>query len=147
MNRGPTFDTNYINYAESTRWLRKASEQGYISSMNNLGVLYQMGWGVEKNLEEAVKWYRTAAEQGEPKAQANLGLMYQDGAGINKDLVQAYKWFILSAEQGDVVGKHYFTDYNLHHRVTTNELDEAQRMAREFRVQLGENKFANASGH
>jgi hypothetical protein len=145
MNRGPVNDTNHINYAEAAKWLHKAADQDFVPAMNNLGVLYQMGWGVDKNLEEAVRWYRTAAEKGEPKAQANLGLMYQDGSGVGADLVQAYKWFLLSAEQHDVVGKHYFEDYNLHHRVTAEQMAQAQKMAAEFRARLVKNKFARAN--
>jgi TPR repeat protein len=101
--------------------------------MNNLGFLYQNGYGVPKDYSEAVRWYRTAAEKGEAKAQANLGLMYQDGAGVPLDLVQAYKWFTLSADQGDVLGKHYFDDYNEHQRLTTKQLADAQQMVVEFR--------------
>ena len=66
--------------------------------MNNLGVLLQMGRGVEKSLErKQSSGYAQAAEEGESKAQANLGLMSGIAAGVKQDLVQAYKWFILSA--------------------------------------------------
>jgi TPR repeat protein len=126
-------DQRPVNYAESARWLRKAAEQGYAASMNNLGFLYQQGFGVEKNLREAARWYRTAAEKGEAKAQANLGVMYQDGAGVDTDLIEAYKWFTLSAEQGDVVGKHFFDDYNQHRRLNSEQLAKAQQRVAEFR--------------
>ena len=62
--------------------------------------------------------------------------MYQDGAGVPHDFVQAYKWFKLSAEQGDAVGKHFFQDYNLYHRLTPAQLAEAERLAAEFRGQM-----------
>jgi TPR repeat protein len=64
---------------------------------------------------------------------------------VGADLVQAYKWFILSAEQQDVVGKHYFEDYNLHHRVTAEQMAQAQKMAAEFRARLRNAKHRSAS--
>ena len=34
----------------------------------NLGLMYENGLGVSKNLRDAVKWYRMAAKQGNKKA-------------------------------------------------------------------------------
>jgi TPR repeat protein len=99
---------------------------------------------VKKDLQQALKWYRLAAQKDEAMAQANLGLMYQDGAGVPPDMIQAYKWFSLSAEQGNVVGKHSFDDYNEHHRLTTNQLAEAERMVAEFHAQTRTNQPASA---
>lgn len=145
MNHGAIDDTNYVNYGESAKWLGRAAGQGYVPAMNNLGFLYQTGWGVGKNLEEAVKWYRTAAEKDDAKAQANLGLMYQDGLGVTKDLVQAYKWFYLSAEQKDVVGRHCLDDYKHNHALTEDQMAEGRRMAAEFRAKLSSNKTTSSN--
>jgi hypothetical protein len=46
------------------KWYTKAAEQGYEQAQHNLGVCYDNGTGVEKDMNEAVKWYTKAAEQG-----------------------------------------------------------------------------------
>ena len=81
--------------------LRKAAEQGLASAQNNLGVAYDNGEGVAKDLVEAVKWYGKAAEQGNAKAQFNLGVAYRNGEGVAKDVVEAVKWYGKAAEQGN----------------------------------------------
>jgi predicted aspartyl protease len=44
-------------------WFRKAAEQGLARAQYNLGVMYDEGQGVPKNVEAALLWYRLAAEQ------------------------------------------------------------------------------------
>ena len=51
---------------------RRAAEHGYARAQFNLGVRYENGLGVNKDVEEAVKWYRKAAEQGYAPAQEKL---------------------------------------------------------------------------
>ena len=81
--------------------LKNAAEKGVVEAQYNLGVCYEFGKGVEKDLSEAVKWYRKAAEQGDAMAQYNLGILYFEGSGVDKNLPEAAKWFRKSAEQGD----------------------------------------------
>ncbi|MBF0460152.1 MAG: caspase family protein [Magnetococcales bacterium] len=52
--------------------VRKAAEQGDAKAQFNLGVLYENGTGVRKDVAEAVNWYRKAAEQGHEAARTNL---------------------------------------------------------------------------
>ena len=77
---------------------RPLAEQGNARAQNNLGVMYENGKGVERDLSEAVKWWRKAARQGYPDAQYNLGAMYYNGRGVEKDYVRAYMWKSLAAE-------------------------------------------------
>lgn len=53
------------NYALAAEWYTKAAEQGLAEAQKNLGLLYQNGQGVEKNLPEAIKWVKKAADQGD----------------------------------------------------------------------------------
>ena len=80
---------------------RHAAEHGYARAQFNLGVRYENGLGVSKDMGEAVKWYRKAAEQGNAVAQFNLGRCYAHGEGVNEDMTEAVKWFRAAAEQGD----------------------------------------------
>ena len=45
-------------------WYLKAADLGNAYAMNNIGVMYRNGWGVEKDLDEANKWYKKAEDAG-----------------------------------------------------------------------------------
>ena len=77
------------------------AEKGDAVAQHKLGVLYDHGWGVEKDAVHAVEWYRKAAEQGQVNAQYNLARMYDNGLGVKKDATQAVAWYRKAAEQGD----------------------------------------------
>src|SRR5205814_2202750 len=49
-----------VNYAEAARWFRKASDRGEPDSQTNLGVLYLLGRGVERNELEAIRHHDPA---------------------------------------------------------------------------------------
>lgn len=65
-------------------WLPLA-EQGDVTAQFNLGQMYRLGKGVDRNDLEAVKWYKLAAQQGSPHAQHNLRLMHRDGRASQAD--------------------------------------------------------------
>jgi hypothetical protein len=86
--------------AAYNEWLPLA-KLGDAEAQYNLGVLYDEGAGVEKDLSSAADWYRKAAEQGFMDAQTNLGIMYFHGQGVPRDHREAMKWFQQAASQGD----------------------------------------------
>ena len=63
------------DYAAALAQWQPLAEQGIARAQNNLGVIYENGQGVPRNVVEAMKWYRRAAEQGYAGAQNNLGLI------------------------------------------------------------------------
>jgi TPR repeat protein len=65
-----------------------------------LGLRYEVGDGVKKDLFQAFSWYRKAAEQGLPVAQLRVGMAYYYGEGVAIDYGQAAKWYRKSADQG-----------------------------------------------
>jgi len=87
-------------------WLPLA-ELGDAEAQFNLGVLYDEGAGVERNLSIAADWYRKAANQGFMDAQTNLGILYYHGLGVDRDLAEAVRWFTMAAEQGDAEARNY----------------------------------------
>ena len=89
------------NTKEKFEELKKAAEQGHADAQCNLGVCYEKGYGVEKDLKQAVEWWTKAAEQGHVTAQYNLGVAYVNAYGVEKDLKQAVKWYKKAAEQGN----------------------------------------------
>ena len=66
-----------------------------------LGVCYEQGLGVEKDLVQAIYWYRKAAERGSASDQLNLGVHYENGEGVEKDIGQAIIWYRKAAKQGN----------------------------------------------
>jgi hypothetical protein len=119
------------NYEEAVRWLRKAAEQGDSDAQTNLGSLYLLGEGLPQDYTEALKWLRAAADQSHPFAQTKLGIMYEDGHGVPQDSVQAHMWFSLAAAQGSELAGAFRDDLTKH--MTPVQIDEAQRLAREWK--------------
>lgn len=76
------------------------AEEGDARAQFNMAVLYDNGYGVEKDLAEAAKWFRLAAEQGLAMAQFNLGYMYATGQGMERDIKEAAIWYWRAADQG-----------------------------------------------
>ena len=71
--------------ATALRLWRGLAEQGNAQAQTNLGYMYFLGHGVQKDDVEAVRWYQKAADQGDATAQCNLGFMYDKGYGVPKD--------------------------------------------------------------
>ena len=76
---------------------------GYAPAMNNLGVLYQNGWGVAKDYVKAREWYQKAADAGSNLAMNNLGWLSQNGWGSAQDYVKAREWYQKAADAGNNV--------------------------------------------
>ena len=81
--------------------------------------------------DTALKEWRPLAEQGEADAQHNLGIMYHQGKGVPQDYAEAAKWYRLAADQGlEKAAKGLEV---LEKEMTPAQLDEAQRLAREWK--------------
>ena len=123
------------NYAAAARWYRLAAKQGSAIAQNNLGVLYAHGRGVPQDYVEAAQWYLRAARQECPPAWKNLGFMYYEGLGVPKDYVRAYKWLRLAGMQLSFSAMHGLD--LLRARMTPEQIDEGERLAGEFRPEVG----------
>lgn len=77
-----------------------AAEAGDAQAMNNLGVLYDKGLGVEPDVGRALYWYAKSAEAGHPSGMCNFGRMLEQGRGIPQDVEEAARWFDLAARKG-----------------------------------------------
>lgn len=73
--------------------------KGYDKSVQyNLGLLFEKGTHVEKDIIEAIEWFRRAAEKDHPGAQCKLGFYYQR-RGIPYYETEAAECFRRAAEQ------------------------------------------------
>lgn len=154
-----------VNYPEAVKWYTKAAESGDPTAKYNLAIIYFQGMpGVEKNLEESFKWtssavldgdedaytmlslpafealtaewYRKRAEQGNLDAQIKIASRYLWGKGIEKDIVKAHMWFNIASSSGDENA--LASRESVEASMTLEQIDEAQKLAREWRAANGE---------
>ncbi|KAJ3211201.1 hypothetical protein HDU67_004724 [Dinochytrium kinnereticum] len=71
-----------------------------VHALFNLGVFYEHGWGVEKDLKKCIAMYREAATYGHVKAQFNYGVCLKKGRGTARNLEEAVRWYFKAADQG-----------------------------------------------
>jgi TPR repeat protein len=93
-------------------WLKLANE-GAAEAQNNVGHLYEQGFGVSQNYTEAMNWYRQAADQGLAEAQHNMGMLYYHGYGVAENQRTAAKWFKRAALQ-ELVDSEYMLGLAYH---------------------------------
>jgi len=70
------------------------------------------------------------AEAGDAMDQYSLGRLYADGNGVREDVVVAYMWYNLAAAQGNEGARD--GKERIVRRMTRGQIDEAQRMSREW---------------
>lgn len=68
---------------------------------------YEIGDGVEKDLDQAMIWYKKAAEEGSVRGQNRLAWFYHTGTAVKKDCKKAVEWYTKAAEQGDESAQFY----------------------------------------
>lgn len=89
-----------VDYAKAAAWFLESATHDIANAEYNLGVLYQQGLGVTKNVGLAFDWYRAAARHNHPEAQYNLGIAHIAGEGARYDPRLATRYFKRAAQQG-----------------------------------------------
>lgn len=87
------------DYASALAEFKQAAETGDVYAQYNLGVMFALGQGVEKDEDLALKWYRKAAEKGFAPAQYSLGQAYEEAWGVSYSPKIALDWYRKAAEQ------------------------------------------------
>ncbi|MBF0271257.1 MAG: sel1 repeat family protein [Magnetococcales bacterium] len=117
-----------------TVFVRVAATFGDADAQYNLGLMYETGDGVQKDIKKAWDWFHRAAEQGLPEAQNKLGIMYEHkvigGLRNKKDKAYAYAYYHLAAMKGnkdaaenrDILGR----------SMSSQELEDGQSMIMQF---------------
>ena len=88
------------DYEESRRWATESAKAGNGFGCWVLGLLYEHGRGVEKDLEKAAALYEHGADLGCREAQNNFGTFLMQGTGVPQDKRRAFALFQAAAEQG-----------------------------------------------
>ena len=85
--------------------LQRGADHGDTTSMLNLGLAFQTGFGVAQEDAKARDWFEKAAAKGDARAMTSLGmLLYRladDGHGVAQDYAKARDWFEKAAAKGD----------------------------------------------
>lgn len=84
---------------------QESAEAGHPFSCFNLGRCYELGNGVEKDLEKAYEWYRKAAVGGDVNAWLALAKMFDKGDYVDKDPKEAAMWLSRAADKGHPIAK------------------------------------------
>lgn len=88
------------NDSTAISWFRRAAAGGCLDAMDNMGICFANGEGVQQDDEQAVRWYRQAAEGGLAWGQHHYACRLISGKGIRQDFEEGRKWMEKAAEQG-----------------------------------------------
>lgn len=73
---GSLYFKDLREYEQASQWFKKASDRGYTRAINNLGICYEFGYGVEKDFNEALLLYEEGAIKGHVQSMYNLAYLY-----------------------------------------------------------------------
>lgn len=113
------------NYEQALRLWLPLAEKDNNDAQYNLGILYQKGLGVEKNLKTAFIWYKRAAANGNTDAMYNLGIMYDQGKVIYRSAKDATKWWQKAAELGNAAAQFNIAVEYAYGRTLGKDVDKA----------------------
>ena len=68
----------FKNYLRAFKHYHFAAERGQVDAMIMIGIIYQNGYGTEKNLKKAIEWYKHAEELGSSAAKYFLAFLLLD---------------------------------------------------------------------
>jgi hypothetical protein len=122
-------------FVDALRTWRPRAEAGDARAEFGLGLLYDIGEGVEQDAAEALKWYRRAAEAGYIPAEFNVAVMYDSGTGTARNATEAALWYARAAAHG-----YARAEYNLAQLYQTGE--GAPR-----NIEMAANWYAAAAAH
>ncbi len=117
------YDLAIQDLASMVKQLKDLAEQGNAAALNDVGMLYFHGVGVERDYIEAARYLKKAAdkghenaiqfleslvgsfkkeaENGDPEYQYAMGVMYLEGINVKKDKKMAKKYLKMAADQGN----------------------------------------------
>lgn len=133
------------NYTKAFNMNKELANQGYLPSINCIGVMYMKGTGVERNTEMGIKCYRYAAERGYSVAQLNLADCYMDAMLGHYDPEKAVMYYTLAAtNEHEPDGDAMYRLYQCYSTGVGCEKNEAKALEWKKRAaELGVEKYKN----
>ena len=87
-------------WKEIFKYWKPAAESGHLRAMFYIGVCYDKGYGIKRNIPLAFEWYLKAAKLGHRDSQYNIGYFYDTGELVRKNYKKKIYWYSLAAEAG-----------------------------------------------
>ncbi len=88
------------DYIKAKKYFEKACGLKYGGGCGALGMLYEDGQGVEKNLTKATQLYSKACDLNNSVGCGALGMLYEDGQGVEKNLTKAAYFYSKACKLG-----------------------------------------------
>lgn len=83
MNQlGTIFYNEIKDFKQAAEWFSKAADRGCIKALNNLGLCYELGHGVDVNMDKAYQLYLESSNKGYTPATFNLGYLFYQKAKL-----------------------------------------------------------------
>lgn len=99
------------NSTVSLNFLLDAADKGNAIAQNIVGIYYERGTGVTRNIITAIAYYHAAAEGGSIVAHFNLGRVFGIESKSNQNMFIAYKHHRYAAERGHALAQYYLADH------------------------------------
>ena len=87
-------------YSDALQWYFEAAEAGNAQAQFLLGLKYETGTDVERDLAQAANWFEKSARQGNLEAQFKYAALLEGGRGRVADPVAAAQWYDRAARKG-----------------------------------------------
>jgi TPR repeat protein len=128
LDCGHNESSPFKNDQAAAYWFGLAAAQGHREAQFELATMYENGRGIPQDYSEAARLYESAALAGHEEADIMLGQLY-DRMGR---LPLAYMWFNMGVSEN----RHLADEKRdqLAKRMTPAELEEGQRLTREYRA-------------
>lgn len=106
-------------------FIKKSAENGNVSAMGNLAIMYDRGRGTTKDYVLARKWYKAALENGSDNYSVinNLGFLYLHGLGTDVDYDKAQMYFERAIRKGCEAAKNNLTELKKRRGVESSNND------------------------
>ncbi|RGB27427.1 hypothetical protein C1646_658087 [Rhizophagus diaphanus] len=106
-------------------WYEKATNNGHLAAMHNLGLLYKNGDGVDKNHKKAFELFKKSAEGGNSSGITMLGRCYCSGIGVSIDEQKAAELYKKAANLGRMIAQYNLAVMYEKGNGVEKDLDEA----------------------
>lgn len=101
------------HYASAKRIWEALDERSFGEAAFNLGILYEDGLGVSRDMDRAMAYYRRGALLGSPKAMFRAGVLFWLGApGVAADRGEGRRYLSMAAAAGDSEAQRYLAAEN-----------------------------------
>lgn len=97
-------------YNKAFDYIKMAADKNLPDAINNLGALYQHGYGVKQDYAQAISLYEKSAKMGSPGGYFNLGSLYEHGDGVKQDDNKAIEYYEKALAAG-----HYPSQERINH--------------------------------